>query len=352
MSREPILPTSRLAKKRPNSIDVARLAEVSQATVSYVLSGRADKTISPETRARVERAAAELGYMPNRLADGILRGKTSTIGVLMPDFAHSFNSQLLQGIEETLAASGFRTLIAHNRNNPEFERRQVRMLMEHRVDGIVAVTDEQTIDQMPDWIEHTRKVGVPVVVLDDRILEGKVDTIVSDDVLGARLAVSHLIEQGHRRIAYLGGGDRASSSRDRRLGYRDALAAYGIEHDPDLIVGTDYRHADPDIVPLLARANPPTAVFAASDGLAGQTIVRLQDQGWRIPEDLAFVGYGDLQWAQYMRLSTVNQDPAELGLLAAKQILARIQGDESEPILQRLAPKLIVRRSSESLPKI
>jgi LacI family transcriptional regulator len=336
-----------LMRKRPSSIDVARRAEVSQATVSYVLSGRTDKSISKETKERVFQAAEDLGYVPNRLADGILRGKTQTVGVLMPDFAHSFNSQVLQGIEEAAADDGYRLLIAHNRNHPEYELHQVKMLQEHRVDGLIAVTDERTIDSLQDWVIPLSDSGVPVVIVDDLKLDGRLDTVVSDDVSGARAAVEHLIAMGHKRIAYLGGGSRASTSRDRRQGYEEALAAHGLVHHPEWVVGTSYRrNEDPDLSPLMTLAKRPTAVFCASDGLASQAMMVLAKRGFRIPGDLAFVGYGDLEWARYMNLTSVDQHPTSMGRVAAHRLVQRILGESGPPVTEKMEPSLVVRGSS------
>lgn len=335
-----------MIKKRPSSIDVARRAQVSQATVSYVLSGRTDKAIREETKARVLLAAEELGYLPNRLADGILRGKTNTIGVLMPDFAHSFNSQMLMGLEEAFAETGYRTLIAHNRNNPEMERHQVRLLMEHRVDGIVAVTDSQTIDEIGEWISEADRAGVPVVIVDDRKMEGVLDTIVSDDVTGARLAVEHLIQMGHTRIIFIGGGEIASTSRERRQGYFEALAAHRIAPQASWLLSSSYHSHAMDLTPVL-RLNPaPTAAFAVSDTHAAMAMLHLKEKGIRVPEDFAVVGYGDLEWAEFLSLTSVHQNPKEMGRLAATRLISRLNGDESPPVTERLEPVLVTRLSS------
>lgn len=334
-------------KKRPSSIDVARLAEVSQATVSYVLRGRADKSISEDTRERVLKAASDLGYRPNRLADGVLRGRTSTIGVLMPDFAHSFNAKLLMGLEEAFGQKGYRILIAHSGNSPTREKEQVEMLMEQRVDGLIVATDENTVDDMPKWVADVSRTGVPVCVVDDSRLAGIVDTVVTDDVHGASLATSHLIAQGHTRIGYLGGGERASSSRDRKEGYRRALDAHGIPFDEALVVGTGYWvEQDPDLRPILSVKNPPTALFAASDGLACQALARLQEEGESIPDGFAVVGYGNLEWARYTGLSSISQAPEMMGRNAAELLMRRLAGESGAPTTERLPVELIVRRSS------
>jgi len=334
-------------RKRPSSIDVARLAEVSQATVSYVLSNRTDKVISEVTRSKVLAAAEALSYMPNRLADGILRGKALTIGVLMPDFSNSFNSKMLTGMESEFADAGYSILIAHNRNSAEKERQQVRMLLEHRVAGIVAVGDEATLSELPTWVEQALRMEVSVCVVDDSSLDGVVDTVVSDDIAGASLAVNHLIEQGHERIAFLGGGDQTSTSRDRRIGYEQALRANGIEVDPSLMLEHHYRSdVDPDISPLILGQNRATAVFGVSDGLVGQAMMRLESEGIYRRDILAYVGYGNLEFARYLWLTTIEQHPIELGRRAASRMIARISGKATSPQTDRLAPDLVIRRSS------
>lgn len=333
-----------VSKKRANSIDVARLADVSQATVSYVLSNRSDKVISPETRKRVLRAAESLGYLRNRLADGILRGKTNTIGVLMPDFSQSFNSHLLMGLETEFAEAGYQIVIAHNRNDPEMEREQVRMLLEHRVEGLIAVADEATVAHIGTWVEVALKSGIAVCILDDLVLNGVVDTVVSDDVLGATLAVQHLLAQGHRRIAYLGGSERTSTSRDRRAGYEAALRSAGIEPDPALLVVQNYRTSvDPDLSPILIGDHAATAVFSASDGLVGQAMMLLSSRGFSELSRQSYVGYGNLEFSRYLSLTTVEQHPREMAKRAAKLMLARLSGTNEPAITEKVTPSLIVR---------
>lgn len=334
-------------RKRPSSIDVARLAEVSQATVSYVLSNRTDKVISEVTRSKVLAAAEKLSYMPNRLADGILRGKTLTVGVLMPDFGHSFNSKILIGLESEFADAGYSILIAHNRNEPELERHQVRMLMEHRVAGIIAVGDEATIAELPAWVEQAIKLDVDVCVVDDSSLDGIVDTVVSDDIAGANLAVGHLISQGHERIAFLGGSELTTTSRDRRIGYEQALQRHGIDVDPALQLGHHYRtDVDPDLSPLIVGPHRATAVFGVSDGLVGQAMMRLESEGIYRRDILAFVGYGNLEFSRYLWLTTIEQHPIEMGRRAASRMIARLSGKVSDPVTDRVPPELVVRRSS------
>ncbi|MFZ4508246.1 MAG: LacI family DNA-binding transcriptional regulator [Fimbriimonas sp.] len=335
-------------RKRPSSIDVARLAEVSQATVSYVLSNRTDKSITDATRARVIAAADQLGYTPNRLADGILRGKSSTIGVLLGYFDHSFYSQLLMGLEEGFTEQNYQILIAHTRSNVDFGRQQVRMLMEHRVDGIIAIADESTVAELPGWAEDAMRHGVHLGIIDDLRMAGKVDTVLSDDFEGGRIAVDHLVAAGHQRIAFLGGAGETSSAKERYRGYCASLTAHGIEPDPDYTIPSTFLGSKPDIEKLLALRPAPTAVFAMSDSLACRVIIATREHGLRVPEDLAVVGYGNPEWADYMGLTSLDQHPHRMGQAAATRLVARIQGDESEPQTEVLAPVLIARNSTRA----
>jgi len=338
-------------KKRPSSTDVARLAGVSQATVSYVLSNRSDKVISEDTRERVLSAVNTLSYMPNRLANGILRGKTSTIGVIMSDFGHSFYSKLLMGLEEEFSAEDYHILIAHTRSDANFGAKQVRMLLEHRVDGMVVVADESTILGLPQWAEEAQRVGVQLCVIDDRIMEGTFDTIVSDDIAGSRLAVQHLIDLGHHNIAFLGGGGAATTAQDRFQGYAETLTDNGIP------VRENYRipmlfHEEHSRAELLLTLKPrPTAVLAISDAHAARTINDLRERKLKIPEEMAFIGYGNPEWADFLNLTSVFQNPLLMGRTTAGRLVKRIKGDTSAPMTLKLMPELVVRASTSGYDK-
>lgn len=335
-------------RKRPSSLDVARLSGVSQTTVSFVLSGKSTKTISAETQARVMQAAKDLGYRPNRLANGLLRGKTQTIGVVAPRIDHSFNANILQGIEEVCAAADHRVLVANNQHKPEIERQQVELLLDHRVDGVVWLSDEATIDRVRDWLDPLRATGTPVAIIDDRSMAEEVDCFVTDDIAGSRLATEHLLSQGHRRIALIAGSKRTTSAQDRLAGYQEALAQAGIAPDDELVRGGlyDMRNLEGDLDALFALPCPPTAAVFASDALAARALMELRHRGVCVPEEFAVVGYADMEFALWLDLTTIRQDAIELGRRAAERLMHRIQEPHLPAEMFTVPVHLTVRRSS------
>jgi LacI family transcriptional regulator len=335
-----------LARKLSGN-DVARAAGVSQTTVSFVLSGRTDITIPEATRERVRRVARELGYRPNGVARSLARGCTQTIGVIVPRVDSTFCGQIAQGIQEACIESDYRVLLAHTLHRPEVEARQVDLLLEHRVDGLICVADEWTIGDLPRRVSGVLGEHVPCVVIDDRSLADRVDCVVSDDDHGARLAVRHLLALGHRRVAHLGAGEWTSPARDRASGYRAAMQEAGVEVDEALVVGRSFSmHGAAEAMgALLDRPNPPTAIFAANDRLAAEAVEAIEGRGLRVPEDVAIVGYADMEVAHYLKLTTVHQGTLQMGRLAVRRLLRRIAEPGLAPEVLSLPTRLVVRRS-------
>lgn len=333
--------------RKPSGADVARAAGVSQTTVSFVLSGRSDIAIPEATRERVRQVARKLGYRANGVARSLSRGRTQTIGVIVPRLDSSFCGQIAQGIEDACIEANFHVLLAHTMHRPEVESRQIELLLEHRVDGLIRVVDEWTIAELPRSVEELVAEQVPCVLIDDRSRAGRVDCIVSDDVQGARLAVRHLLDLGHRRIAHVGAGDRTSTARDRAAGYREALGEAGIEVDEDLIVGRSFSmHSTAESVKsLCALSDPPTALFCANDRLAADTIQAFEEWGLGVPEDRAVVGYADMEFAHYLRLTSVHQHSERMGRLAVERLLRRIADSELAPETVVVPTRLVVRKS-------
>lgn len=338
-----------MAKRTTSSTDVARQAGVSHATVSYVLNKRADKSIPEATRQRVLQAAQDLQYRSNRLSHGVLRGKTGLIGVIAPTLTHSYYSGIVQGILEESTLHDLQPLLVVVQDDIEVESRQIQRFLEYRVDGIVCIAFNRPHSRMEHWLEETLDKQIPCVMVDDRSHVDLVDCVVSDDVTGARQAVTHLLEQGHRRIGHLGGGGLTTGD-DRRRGYTEALQAAGIPVSEELIVGSSYDAvtAAVGLAALLALPDPPTAVFAANDAMAEAAFQQAQRQGARVPEELALVGYGNLDVAHGLGLSTVTQHPQEMGRLAAERLWKRMQEPALAPLLILTPTELILRRTSRA----
>jgi LacI family transcriptional regulator len=334
-------------QRKASSRDVAELAGVSRTTVSYVLNEREGAAIPEETRARVLAAAQELKYRSNRLANGILRGRTRLLGVVLPHLTHSYYAAIAQGIHEECDHHGYCVLLTHSRSDLLVEGERVGMLMEYRVDGLICVSWQRQVENVVPWVDEARERGLPCVVLDNVPDESTLDGVVCDDFAGARAATEHLISLGHQRIGHLKGADATSTGPLRYRGYLEALRAAGLPIDEQLVAGNSYEiEAGAQAMrELLALPQPPTAVFASNDHLAIGALEAIAERGLRAPEDIALVGFGNLKEARGLGISSVDQNPLEIGRRAVQRVLARLE-DGTRPTEKIIVPtQLVVRRS-------
>ena len=335
--------------KQSTSTDVARLAGVSQTTVSFVLNNRHDKSISKETCDRVIEAARELRYRSNRLSEGILRGKSGLVGVVMPTYYDYYYGNLLSGICEEIEKNNANILLMQAGDAPQSESESINRLMEYRVDGIVCVANDWGSKVREVWLDEVLTKGIPLVIVDDRSHASRADCIVTDDVVGACTAVAHFAAQGHRRIAHIAGYIALSTAQDRKTGYLEALSLAGIHIDSNLIIDGDYsiESAERAAETVLSMNALPTAVFAASDILAMPLLKKMAQRGLRCPQDITVIGYSDTNLAPLMDLSSVAQNSREIGVTAARVLLKRAIDLSAPPSVHTLPTQLTIRQSSE-----
>jgi LacI family transcriptional regulator len=327
--------------------EVATRADVSPMTVSRVVN--ASPRVSPETRRRVESAIGELGYVPNRLARGLSQRKTGTLGVLVPDIANPFFTNVVRGAEEVAWRSGFHVLLCNTDGDLERERGYLQDMVAFRVEGLLIAP---VSDSTRPMLRAVRRNGVPFVLVDRSIGGYDCDVVQGDSIVGARRLVDHLLGLGHRRIALVTERSDISTARDRLLGYRQALEDAGVPFDEELVAVSSAIHtagATDATRGLLSLADPPTAIFAVNNVTAIGAAVAVREAGLSVPEDLALVCFDDIEHASTISpFLTVMAQPAEtFGTLAAQLLLDRIAGratDRARTVV--LPPDLIVRRSS------
>jgi DNA-binding LacI/PurR family transcriptional regulator len=340
--------------KSASSLEVAKLAGVSQATVSYVLNKRGDQAISESTRQRVLDAARELKYRPNRLANGVLRGKTSIIGLIAPWLESSFHVSILNGIREVIDREGYHAFVTWGKHEADEQAREVEILLEHRVDGIVYISEGNQLEAHAEsWLREVIAEGIPCVVVDDRSLSDIVDCVVSDDVTGARSVVDHLVSLGHRRIAFWGSPWSATPYRDRVDGYRQGLEAAGIAFDPALVM-TLPEHPRKTAIALhriLSAPNPPTAIFCPGDIPAMLAKHAADDIGLNVPGNFALAGYSDQDYSRNNDITSVKQNAREMGAAAARLLLKRMQASKTPLSTTFVATELVVRPSTVPMPR-
>jgi len=324
--------------------DVAKLAGVSPVTVSRVINN-ADN-VSPATRARVEQAIAELGYVPSGVAKSLRLKRTKTLALIVPDIQNSFWTTVARGVEDAAHSRGYSIFLCNTDENAEKQRHYLEVVISQRADGVIIAPSDNKIENL----DLLRKRRIPTVVMDRYIDGWDVDTVMGDSVSAARALVKHLIDLGHTRIAMISGPQTTSTSTDRIIGYRIALAEAGIEYDPELIRIGEYRSISGERLThqLLENENRPTAIFAANNVIALGVIDALNAHGMRVPQDMALVSFDDLpNTSRLFPFLTVAVQPAyDLGANAAQLLLSRLESDQLPAPRHVILPtRLIIRHS-------
>lgn len=327
----------------PSIKDIARLAHVSHSTVSRALQN--SRLVNPETAEKIRRVARESGYRASAVARGLVMKRTRTIGLVVTTIADPFACEVVSGIEQAANDHGYSVFLADSNADPEREQKVVQELAERRVDGIVVTSSRVGALYLPLLSE----MRVPIVLVNNQHPGEFVHSVMIANLEGSREAARHLIELGHRRIAYLGDQFGYQSDTERFEGYREALEAAGIPLQPELAVHGDGKpeEANSAMGKLLALAEPPTAVCCYNDMSALGAMQAIHQHGLRVPEDISLVGFDDLFIASYTQppLTTVRQPMRKMGLLAMESLFQLMSGEGTE-IRIKVQPELIVRGST------
>lgn len=339
-----------MADQQLNMREVARLAEVSVATVSRTL--RAPEKVTEGTRARVRGAAAQLGYIYNAAAGDVSSRRSTVLGVLVPAASNALFGETLHGIQDLAMAAGFSIIQGSTRYDEETEAKLIESLLQRRVRGLILTGVTDGLEGRIEAI--AREAGIRTVVVWEKPKPGAISYVGFDNRAAAEIATRHLIALGHRRIGLIVGPfSRIARTRHRLEGYRDALADAGLPYDPALVTeripepveGREATEA------LLALDNPPTAIFAASDLLAFGALRAAHVAGIRVPQDLSIVGFDDMDLASFTEppLTTIRVDAYRIGRLAAQII---IDPGEIKPRNYCLDSDLVIRGSTGPAPPL
>ncbi|MGA2503159.1 MAG: LacI family DNA-binding transcriptional regulator [Anaerolineales bacterium] len=324
--------------------EVAQLAGVSSTTVSHVINNT--RFVSSEKRERVERVIRELGYRPNALARSLRSGETCTIGLILPDSANPFFAEVGRSIEMAAFEAGYSAILCNTENDIEKEHIYLDVLIKKQVDGMIFVGAGEDFDSYKKLLE----MKVRVVAMDRDYPDLEMDVVISDNLQGGKLATQHLISLGHKRIGCIAGPSKVNLSAQRVTGYIQTLEQAGLPVDRKLIVSGDFHPGSGQeaATSLLAIQDPPTAIFACNDLMAIGVLRAGMILGRRIPQDLALVGYDDIELASFTTppLTTVQQPKKEMGIIALKYLLDRIRTEHSSPQKASLPVSLVVRGSS------
>ncbi|XID90939.1 LacI family DNA-binding transcriptional regulator [Paenibacillaceae bacterium WGS1546] len=316
--------------------EVAKEAGVSISTVSRVINGR--DRVSKHTLRKVQQAVDKLQFHPDHVARTMINKKTKTIGLIVPQLSNEYWALMSEVIQNELWSLGYTTLICSTDNETDKESAYLRMYIERRVDGIIYCSFPYAQGATQDQVDILRQSGIPVVTLDPAM--SGFSCVVGDHLLGSFSAVEHLIQLGHRSIAYIGG---PAVSIEREFGYRKALMMYGINVEESLIClvnGQSFSDGYQALSKLRASGAAFDALFCGNDLLAFGAIKAMEEAGVRVPEDIAVVGYDDIFSARLFKpaLTTVRQPIPDI----AKELVSLlIQAVDLEPD-QRPARKIVI----------
>ena len=338
-----------MSSKRTTSFDVAKMAGVSRATVSFVLNNVHGVSISEATRQRVLDAAKKLNYYPDAAGRKLANGKSSTLGLVLRQsqeqvFADALLPQVLLGVEQAATTQGFQVLLKPL--EPDDSTGYMRLINENQVDGIILSGPRQDDSE----IIRLHRDGFPIMLM-GQLPEGGIPFVDIDAVEGASCAIQHLIELGHRRIAMITNASlEYTSAQQRRSGYLNALQETGIDQDDSLIREGDYTPASGfEAMNELLNISPrSTAVFVASDVVALGAIHAIKRARVRIPEDIAVVGFDDIPLAEYYDppLTTIRLPAYGLGWAAGERLVRLVNNEDLDLEGVLLESELIARQSS------
>jgi len=327
--------------------DVAALAGVGTKTVSRVINDEAN--VSPQTRARVQRAVTALNFKPNQGAGALRRGdrKTLTLGLLLDAVDNPFSALINRAVETVAYGRDTAVLAASSDNDPHREQVMIDAFTRRRVDGLIL----NTVTEDQGYLQAEREQGTPLVFVDRPPIGLLADAVVTNNYEAAVEATQHLIRQGHRDIAHLGDEPAALTARGRLRGFTDAIAAAGLTSSARQVNALRSEHeAYAAVHEFMQLDNRPTALFTSHYLVTLGAIRALHDL--QLSERIALIGFDDIVLADLVRppISVMAHDPTQLGTLAAERIFARLDGDTSAVQTVVVAAKLIARGSGEILP--
>ncbi|MBS3919647.1 MAG: LacI family DNA-binding transcriptional regulator [Deltaproteobacteria bacterium] len=335
--------------KKVNIKDIARIAKVSHTTVSRALNDKS--RIRNETKEKILTIAKELGYRPNFIARSLVMRRTMTLGLVITNIANPFYTELAQGIEKTATKLGYSIILCSTQSNITTEKQYIEMLRSKGVDGIIFSSAHMEDPNIVALAEEE----FPIIMVNRRTyhptVKEKIDYVGVDNILGGFMAVEHLIRLGHNRIGVIGGSAESSVGLERLDGGKKALEAYGVEQRDDFFLEGNFlkRSGYQRAKQFLKMAEMPTAIFATNDYMALGVYQSILEEGLRIPEDVALIGFNDIEFSsmQGIELTTIGQKKFEMGAIAVEMLAGKIEEGDDRPSAKEifLVPELIIRKT-------
>ena len=330
-------------KKFATIKDIAKASGYSINTVSRALNDKSE--IKKETKEKIVQTARELGYFKNFAAASLRNKKTKLIGIVLPDNANPFYSEVLKGIEMEAKKKKYQILLINTERNYESEREGLSILLSRRIDGIII----SPVQDKYDDIEELLNINIPFMILGRHFDNLNVDEVYNDEIKGGYIATNYLIEKGHKDIVMLNGYLFKSPAKMRLEGYKKALFDAHIEYKKEhVIIGDiDFYDGYKAIYKLIEKKKRFTSIFAYNDMLALGAIKALHEKGIKVPEDVLVIGYDDILFASISNppLTTVRLDKRKMGAISFELLMERIEG-RKEAKKKILDVELVIRQSA------
>lgn len=338
-----------MAKQSETTIhDIAKKLNISASTVSRALNN--NTIINKDTREKIKKVALEMGYRPNIMAANLRTRRTNTIGVIVPLINRHFFSSVISGIEAVAYKEGFAVTISQSNDNFEKEEKIAQTLFLNRVDGLIVSIGMETTSF--DHLQHFSDRGVPLVFFDRIVDEIDAHKISVNDYKGGFKATTHLIEQGAKRIAHIGGPLNLNIYQKRLDGYLEAMKKAGLPVDVSMLIHNSLTRTDGTnaVKKLFSQKVKPDAIFCANDTTALSAIIFFNEHGIKVPDDVLVVGFSNEPFSEVVTpsISTIRQPGFEMGQKAAQLIIEQIKLKDKPAQFQKIVmpTELIIRQSS------
>lgn len=329
--------------------DIARKADVSITTVSRVLNNKS-KGVGEETRKKILKIVEEENYIPNAVAKGLVTKKTNIIGLVIPDITNPYYPEIAKGVEDTAAEYGYNVLLCGTNNLVENEHKYIRILKEHYVAGIIYNSAQYVSEETFNKLERTE---MPYVFIENTPLKDKNMRVYTDGEVGMEKLVDHLIEMGHKHIAFLSGPADNYTTKARMTGYKKALKKHGIEVDEELIkYGESTRASGYEMTKALIKEKKKfSAVACFNDLMAVGALQKFHEKGISVPVDISLTGYDNVYVTKITtpKITTVEQPAYDMGCEAARILIDHIENDTKPTKAVSFEPKLKIRESVKKI---
>jgi LacI family transcriptional regulator len=322
----------------PTLSEVARKAGVGNTTVSRVING--GERVSPQTLERVQRVIEALGYRPNQAARVLKGHRTRTIGMIVPSLADPFFSSCAEAVQAVARANDSLLIVAATQNDPHNDLENIKMLVSHRVDGLLIAPANSKSDALRDL---ATRISIPVVTLDRPILNSTIPAVLTDNFKGARCATEHLIEHGCKRIVCLTGESTLFTIQERMRGYRAAVEDAGLTCTLNSSI-KDYKSAEYAIESLLATPHQPGALLTLKNSTTIFAFEVLQKLNISVPQQIALIGFDDFELATTLRpsVSVIQQPVEDIGRAAAELLFEKLDGSAKTGSKSRTGKRLVI----------